>query len=59
MSKMLDEIAQKNNFCRLINKRKSKNFPTAKYGTISGKLLGYAESDEHYRKRILENIRKY
>ena len=42
---------------RLCNPKKTKDFPTPYFG-IGGFLLGYLESDEHYRKRIMNELNR-
>lgn len=55
---MIDKIAEMYSITRLHNEKKSKNFPNPEYGIITGIFLGYAESDDHYRKRILKIMRE-
>lgn len=45
-------------FSRIINDKKSKDFPTPYYLPMSGKLVGYQESDKHFRKRILNKLKE-
>ena len=48
--------ARMHNVFREIKQRKSKHFSTLYYGSLHGEFLGYLESDEHLRKRILKEI---
>ena len=42
---------------RMCNPKKTKDFPTPHF-SFSGFLLGYLESDEHYRKRIIKELNR-
>jgi hypothetical protein len=44
----------KNDLSRMYNQKKSKNFPNL---DLHFPELGYAESDEHFKKRILKEMK--
>jgi len=48
----LDKLAGMTSIYRNIEQNKSEDYPTARYTEFSGELLGYLESDEHFRKRV-------
>ena len=48
----IDNISNSISICRLYNKKKSTDFKTPEY--YNGRLIGYIESDEHFRKRVKE-----
>jgi hypothetical protein len=50
----LDNIGNISGIPRMLDKEKSKDFPTPYYGPVTGLFLGYQESNDHFRKRVLE-----
>ncbi len=53
---VLKEIGNDKGYYKMISKIQSFNYPTPYY-SLEGKLLGYEESDEIYRKRIMDEIK--
>lgn len=53
---IIDYLCEKPVFCRSINQKKSKHFFNPSYSPVTGKFLGYIESDEHFINRIKETL---
>ena len=54
----LEDFAKQTPICRLINDIQTKDFPTPDYSMDGTCILGYLESDDNFRKRIMELINK-
>lgn len=54
----LDELAKLNPICRMINSERTKDFPTPHFLWSTGELIGFLESDDHFRKRIEKELER-
>lgn len=53
----LVKTAKENSFMKIINEEKSEDFPNLLCSPITGKVLGYEESDEHFKERLMKRIK--
>jgi len=53
----LIKTAKENSLMKIINEEKSEDFPNLLCSPITGKVLGYEESDEHFKNRVMKKIK--